>query len=281
MTHYFGVHHDSNLTFKALQNSALIVKKYNYNLIQLFVSANALVKKYSKEDLVKYRKFMEKNNMLVVVHSSYLNNIARNWDKYSWWIRNIQNEIKIAHYIGAKYLVLHFGKQLDLSKNIALNNMYMSLFYIHETTLKYSDVQILLETPAGQGTEMCVSLEDLSNFYKKISTNPSKEFKDRIKLCLDTCHIFSAGYDIRTSQSIKEYFNKFEKLIGIRYIKLIHLNDSKVNLGARVDRHMTIGEGFIGLKGLKIIFNYFKKLNVPIVLETPYGEFTKEFKLLN
>ena len=82
------------------------------------------------------------NKMMTVVHSSYINNIAKNWEPHSWWIKNIIYEIKIAHYIGAKYLVLHFGKQLDLPLEVALNNMYMSLFHIHEASIKYSDVSI-------------------------------------------------------------------------------------------------------------------------------------------
>ena len=158
--------------------------------------------------------------------------------------------------------------------------MYTSLIYIHNKTKKYKDVLILLETSTGQGTELCWRMEDLAYFYKKFSKNENKELKDRIKLCVDTCHIFSAGYNIRTKGDVKRYLEAFEELIGIRYIKLIHLNDCKVSIGAQKDRHDNIDKGYIGFTGLKIFFDYFRNLGIPIVLETPDYGYRKEIKLL-
>jgi endonuclease IV len=105
--------------------------------------------------------------MKVVVHSAYIHNVARNWDEYSWWIINLQSEIKYAHEIGAIGLVLHVGKQLDLSIEEAYNNMYSSLVYIHNKTRDYKDVIIMLETPTGQGSQLCYRIEDFAYFYKK------------------------------------------------------------------------------------------------------------------
>ncbi|MCJ7637963.1 MAG: deoxyribonuclease IV, partial [Nitrososphaeraceae archaeon] len=217
--------------------------------------------------------------MKVVVHSAYIHNIAREWDDYSWWIQNIILEIKYAYECEALGIVLHLGKQLDLSTSEAYNNMYSSLVYIVNQTKKYP-VTIFLETSTGQGSEMCYRLEDLAYFYKKFSHNPNKELKERIKLCIDTCHIFSAGYDLREKHNIDDYLEAFEELIGIRYIGLIHLNDCKVNIGEQRDRHNNIGKGYIGLRGLKYFYDYFKKLNVPIVLETPDYGYRTEIKLL-
>jgi deoxyribonuclease-4 len=261
------------------------VKKYGGNLIQIYLTNYQQLKTSLKSisELKKFKKFLCRNKMKVVVHSSYLHNIAREWDHRSFWIKNLELEIKYAHYIGAFGVVIHFGKQLELSKETALNNMFSSIVFIHNKTREYNTVNIILETSAGQGTELCHKMEDLSHFYKKFTkgTSPiSKELKLRVKLCVDTCHIFSAGYCLRTITNIKLYLEAFEELIGLKNIALIHLNDCKVECGARKDRHQNIGKGYIGIKGLIYFFKYFKKLNVPIVLETPNLGYKNEINML-
>jgi len=275
MEHYFGAHLDNN----NLIESAKKVKNAGGNIIQIFLTmpGNSKTELKTDKELNDYKQFLMDNNMKVVVHSSYMHNIARQWDEYSWWIKNIEIEIKYCHIINAIGLVLHFGKQLDLSIEEAYNNMYTSLLYIHNKTLQYN-VLILLETSTGQGSETCYRLEELAKFFRKFSQN--KLIKDRFRLCVDTCHIFSGGYDIRKKKDIKLYLEAFEELIGLRYIALIHLNDSKVGIGEQKDRHDNIGRGYIGLEGLKYIFNYFKKLNIPIILETPDNGYKTEIKLL-
>jgi deoxyribonuclease-4 len=170
-------------------------------------------------------------------------------------------EIAIAHNIGAYAVVVHLGKQLDMSKEVALNNMFINLLKVLEAT-KNLDIKILIETSTGQGTEMCYDLNEFALFFKKIKNN-------RIGICLDTCHIFNAGYDIRTKKTTENYLKLFEEEIGINYIKLIHLNDSSNDLGMKIDRHQNIGKGYIGLEGIKQIIMFFTSLNIPIVLETP------------
>lgn len=206
--------------------------------------------------------------------------MAREWDNHSWWIKNIQLEMKYADMLGAFGLVLHFGKKLDLSTQEGYNNMYTSIVHIHTQTYKYKHIKIILETSTGQGSEMCYKLEDLAYFYSKFSKSPNKEIRDRVKLCIDTCHIFSAGYDIRTKDNVKLYLETFEEMIGLRHVHLIHLNDCKVELGDQKDRHENIGNGKVGFIGLKQFFKYFRKLNVPIVLETPGFGYMKEINML-
>jgi len=277
MEHYFGAHFD----LLNLIESAKEIKEAGGNLIQIFFTLPGTDKahKRTKQELDEFKEYLEHNHMKSVVHSAYIHNIARDWDEYSWWIQNIILEMKYAYEIGAIGLVLHFGKQLDLSIEEAYNNMFSSLIYIINKTKEHK-VPIFLETSTGQGSEMCYRLEDLAHFYKKFSKNPNKELKDRVKLCVDTCHIFAAGYDIRTKQSIKYYLEAFEELVGLRYIGLIHLNDCKVDIGGQRDRHNNIGKGYIGLKGLQYIYKYFKKLGIPIVLETPDFGYRTEIKLL-
>lgn len=279
MTHYFGAH--IKFQYDDLINATKLIKKAGGNLIQVMLT-NPKGKEKAKapQQIKELVKYLKDNNMKIVVHSSYIHNFAKNWDPYSWWIKNLELEIELAHKLGAKGIVLHFGKKLDLSKEEAYNNMYTSLMYVHKKTKKYKDVKILLETPAGEGTVICSTLEDLGHFYSKFSKSENKKLKKRIKLCLDTCHIFSAGYDIRTKDDVKKYLESFEKLVGLRYIYLIHLNDSKVELGRKVDRHDNIGKGYIGKTGLIHMYKYFRKLGVPIVLETPNFGFQTEIKML-
>jgi len=182
--------------------------------------------------------------------------------------------------LGALYVVIHIGKQLELSTSEAYDNMYTALLYIHTKTKHYNNIKILLETSTGQGTEMCFKIDDLAYFYKKFSKNINREFRERIKICFDTCHVFAAGYCLKTDVSVKLFLETFEELIGIRHIYLIHLNDCKVDCGEKRDRHQNIGKGYIGYKGLKFFFDYFRKLKVPMVLETPNRGYLTEIKKL-
>ncbi len=279
MTFYFGAHISSSGN---LVEAAKSVKDAGGNFIQLMLTGKGskLVSKKSEPELHKLKKFLDKNSMKIVIHSSYAHNLAREWDRHSWWLKNIELEIKYAHMLGAIGLVIHFGKQLDLSIEESYNNMYTSLVYINSKTSEYKDVKIFLETPTGQGTEVCYKLEDLAYFYKKFSKSENKELKNRIKLCIDTCHIFSAGYDIRSRDTVKLYLEAFEELIGLRYVFLIHLNDCKVDIGDQKDRHAEIGKGYIGYNGLKHFFKYFQKLKVPIILETPNLGYLREISMM-
>jgi deoxyribonuclease IV len=273
---YFGTHMNY---YNNLVGAAKSVQNAGGNLIQIFLTRPN--HRVDKSDLEPFTRYLKDNDMRVVVHSSYTHNIAQNWDQHSWWLKNLEIEIKYAHMIGAFGLVLHIGKQMELTREEAFNNMYTSLIYVHNRTKEYSDVKIFLETSAGQGTEMCYRLEELAKFYKKFSKNDNKDLKDRIKLCVDTCHVFVAGYNLKTETDVKLFLEAFDELIGISNIRLIHLNDSVVDVGCQKDRHDNIGVGYIGLEGLRYIFRYFRKLNVPIVLETPFNGYKKEIPLLS
>lgn len=270
MTHFLGAHVSSSIGFIT---AAKLIKESGGNLIQMFVASpvtgplNGKVRHEDEYD--KFNKYIKANKMLVVVHASYTINLAADWDKYSWWVRSLILEIELAGRINAYAVVVHLGKQMELTIENAYNNMFTSLIYVHNQTKQYSNVKILLETSSGQGSEMCTSLETLAYFYKKISRHRIEDIKERFKLCVDSCHIFAAGYDIRNKDNIKNYLNAFEELIGLKHIKLIHLNDSQKELGSNLDRHEDIGMGYIGKVGLVEFYKYFKKIGVPIVLETP------------
>lgn len=252
------------------------------NLLQIMLTVQGykLIDEDKEPLLLRLKEYTDKNGMKIVVHSSYTHNLAREWDDHSWWIKTMELEIKYAHMLGAIGLVVHFGKSLELPISQAYNNMYTSIIHLHNITQQYGSVKILLETSTGQGSEMCYKLEDLAHFYRKFSSNSNSNVKDRVKLCIDTCHIFAAGYNIRSPDDAKRYLEEFDELIGLKYVRLIHLNDSRAGLGEKLDRHENIGKGKIGVSGLKYIFDYFSKADVPIILETPGCGYVKEIRLL-
>lgn len=252
-----GIHIDS--TPNSLIDQIQYYHNKNCNVLQLFVSTN----KKHEEFYEPIKKLITKLGIIISVHISYTINIASDPNNYSWGIMQFVEEIKIAHKIGAYAVVVHLGKQLDLTKEVALNNMLINLLKVLDITKDIDiDIKILIETSTGQGSEMCYDMNEFCMFFKKIKNN-------RIGICLDTCHIFNAGYDIRTKKTTELYLKNFEDKIGINNIKLIHLNDSYNDLGMHIDRHQNIGKGYIGIEGIKQIIMFFSKLNIPIVLETP------------
>jgi deoxyribonuclease-4 len=270
MTNLIGLHIDS--TPESLVDE---IEKYKNKcgIIQLFVSKAKKYKLYYDN----FKELIKKYNLKVSVHISYTINLSKDSTKFTWWIYQMVDEIKIAEKIGAFAVVVHIGKQLDLPIDVALNNMYINLIKVVSLVQK-NNVKILLETSTGQGSEILYRLEDLAKFYKKLKANTL--FRERIGICVDTCHIFNAGYDISDKKKIKEYLDEFERLIGINQIKLIHLNDSKNKLGSHLDRHANINHGYIGKDGLIEIIRFFTKLGVSIVLETPDEYIDEDLELL-
>jgi deoxyribonuclease-4 len=252
------------------------IDKYNdCNIFQLFVDP---FYKHNK----KYEEFKIKNSNngnKIVVHASYTINIAQNWNEYSWNARQLIEEINTAEKINAFAIVLHLGKKMKLTIEEAINNMYTFLLYIDSQT-RNSTVKILLETSTGQGSEMCYKLEELAQFYRKLSMHSDDKIRNKFGICLDTCHIFSAGYDISNKERISIFLDMFDRMIGLTHIKLIHLNDSKNEIGAKIDRHENIGKGFIGKNALKIIGKIFNSVNVPIILETPDKYLMDDIKII-
>ena len=266
----YGIHIDSDINSICSQ----IDKYKDLKCVQLFVDIN-------KKDNIEYNKIIDitkKYKITVIVHASYTINLAQNWSSHTWSITQFIEEIKLAEQINAYAIVVHLGKKLDLSIDSALNNMFSSLIYVHNET-KNCKVKILIETSTGQGSEICFKLEDLFSFFNKFKHN--KILNDRFGICMDTCHIFNAGYDISSEEKAIKFIKFVEESLEFKNIKLLHLNDSKNKVGAKLDRHENINHGFIGLQGLKQIIKICYKLNIPIILETPDKFIDHDIKLLN
>jgi len=215
---------------------------------------------------IMYPNIFKINSMNVVLHLSYTINIAEKWNIFSPWIIQFIDEIFKAEKINAKFVVIHLGKQKDKLKEECYNNMLTTLYFVHQQTKKIN-IKILLETSAGVGSDLCYKIEDLIYFFNKIKNHPDKLFSDRFGICIDTCHIFVAGYDISNYEIFCSYMEMFNNLVGLNYIKLVHLNDSLNEVGSRIDKHENLGDGYIG-KGLIPIIKYFTKLNIPMLTET-------------
>lgn len=211
----------------------------------------------------KALSLMEENNIdksKVIVHAPYIINLANNDEtKFKFSCEFLKEELKRVNTLGMKYLVLHPGSHVGEGVETGINNIIKGLNLI--LSEDDSDIMILLETMAGKGSEVGRNFEELKMIIEGITK------KDRIGICLDTCHLNDAGYNLNKFDDI---LDEFDQIIGIDKIKCIHINDSKNELNSHKDRHENIGKGTIGFTNLlSIIYN--KRLeNIPKILETPY-----------
>ena len=215
----------------------------------------------------KAKQLMKENNIdinKVIVHAPYIINLA-NTEKLDFAIDFLKKELKRVESLDVKYMVLHPGSHVGLGREVGLNNIVTGL----NEVLKESSVTILLETMAGKGTELGTSIDEIKYLID------NTKYKDKIGICLDTCHLNDSGYDMN---NFDELLDEFDKKIGLDYIKCIHINDSKNEVSSHKDRHENIGYGTIGFDTLiNIIYN--KRLeSIPKILETPYVEKNAPYK---
>ena len=196
----------------------------------------------------------------VIVHAPYIINLANpDKEKLQFSIRFLKEEIHRCEQLGIRYLVLHPGSHVGEGVETGINTIIKALDMVLQGM--NTNVIILLETMAGKGTEVGKTLEEIKRIIDEST------FKDNLGVCLDTCHLNDAGYDI---SKFDEYLKQFDKEIGINKIKCVHVNDSKNELGSHKDRHENIGFGTIGFDNLlNVIYNPLLE-NVPKILETPY-----------
>ena len=203
---------------------------------------------------------MKENNIdidKVIVHAPYIVNLA-NTENFDFSVSFLKKEVERCSILGIKYMVLHPGSAVNSSREEALTNISEGLNLILDNNY---NVKILLETMAGKGNEVGKTFDELKTIIDNV------KYKDKIGVCLDTCHLNDAGYNIKEFDYI---LDEFDKKIGIKYIGCIHVNDSKNILGSHKDRHENIGLGTIGFDNLiNVIYNR-KLKNVPKILETPY-----------
>ncbi len=220
------------------------------------------------------KKEIEKNNLKVFSHASYLLNMA-NPDKWDEKIENGFCELVNIHKLGGIGTVFHVGKHLKLSVEKGLE--YMENYIVSVLTKLYEsypnhNVYYIIETSCGAGSELLHKIEDLGNFYKRFTSDKyinNHAVYNRVKLCVDTAHIFAAGWKLHTENGVQETCDLIEKHLGWENIVCIHLNDSAKLFHSCVDRHANIGSGFIG-EDLKYFLKISLSKNIPHILETPH-----------
>ena len=196
----------------------------------------------------------------VIVHAPYIINLC-NENNFEFSVRFLTEEIERVNKLGIKYLVLHPGSHVGLGIDTGISNIIKGLNIVLQNVKDFNQVTILLETMAGKGSEVGSRLEELKEIIDKIDD------KNHMGVCLDTCHLHDAGYDLINFDSFLE---KFDKLIGIAKIGCIHVNDSKNEISSHKDRHENIGFGKIGFNTLLNIIYHEKLKEIPKILETPY-----------
>ena len=243
-------------------------KKIGCTAVQVFTSSPQQwkPKSYSEEQV---REFNEACNATgiqsVVSHDSYLINLcAPNPEIKEKSLQGLIGEMRRSGLLSIRYVVSHMGAHMGQGEEVGIRQVAESAKHVLDETPE--TVTLLMETTAGQGSALNCRFEHIAQILE-LAGNPK-----RLCVCMDTCHIFAAGYDIRTAESYAATMAEFDRLVGLDRIKAIHANDSKKPLGSKVDRHAHIGEGEIGLEAFRCLVNDPRFENVPILLETPEAE---------
>ena len=238
---------------------------YNSDTFMFYTGApqNTRRTEINKGYIREATKLMRDNNIdinNVVCHAPYIVNLANNkdLDKYRFSIDFLTNEIKRCEEMGVTKIVLHPGSSVGIDRDEALKNISYALNLVLEND---KNVIICLETMAGKGTELGINLDEIKRIINSV------ERQDLIGVCLDTCHLNDSGINI---SEFDKYLDEFDKEIGINKVKVVHINDSKNEIGSHKDRHENIGFGTIGFNSLIDVIYNSRLEGIPMILETPY-----------
>ncbi len=262
----FGAHESiSGGVFNAIERG----KKATCDTIQMFNKSNSQwrAKKIDQKELDKYFELIEETGVTVSTsHSSYLINMAspkKPLNKMSY--DSLKLEMERCNMLKIPNLVFHPGSHVGTGEEEGMDRIAKNINKMFGE-LKDNNVHLLLETTAGQGTNLGYTFEQLSYMIKRVKDS------SQLGVCLDTCHIFAAGYPISDPKDYKKTMKQFDDIIGIDRLRIIHMNDSKKEFGSKRDRHEHIGKGFIGIEAFKNIVNDKRLKNIPMILETPKEE---------
>lgn len=244
-----------------LLGSTIEAVSYKSNTFMFYTGAPQNTNRYPIDiEMVNMaKKLMKEQNIdinNVIVHAPYIINLA-NANNFDFNVKFLKEELKRVKMLGISKLVLHPGSHVGLGVDVGIKNIINSLNLVTGDT----DIDICLETMAGKGTEIGRSFEELKQIIDGVKDNK------HIKVCLDTCHINDAGYDLN---NFDEVLKEFDKIIGLDRLSCVHVNDSKNTIGTHKDRHDNIGLGTIGFENLLSVIYNEKLKDVPKILETPY-----------
>ena len=250
---------------KGFKKAAQISVDIGANTFQFFSrnprGGNA--KEFNEKDMAAFQKIREENNFgKLLAHAPYTMNLAAaNDDTYEFAKMVIREDVKRMDSIGVEYICFHPGSHVGGGVEEGTRKIIEGL---NQAITGDENITVLLETMSGKGTEIGRSFEEIRAIIDGVEHN------ERMGVCMDTCHIFSAGYDI--VNDLDGVLDEFDRVIGLDRLKTIHLNDSMMPFGKNKDRHAGIGEGEIGMKALLEVVNHPKLRDIPFFLETPYDD---------
>lgn len=247
---------------KGIDKAAQDVVKIDANTMQFF-SRNprgSSFKTYSEKEIVKFQQIRKEYQFgPLLAHAPYTLNLASANEKtYEFACMVIREDIARMDALGIEYIVFHPGSHTGIGAQAGIQNIIDGL---NQAITGDEKITILLETMSGKGTEIGVTFEELKAIRDGV------KYPERIGVCLDTCHVFSAGYDI--VNDLDGVLEEFDRVLGLDLLKAIHMNDSMMPFGAHKDRHATLGDGEIGLEALLNVMRHPKLQGIPIYLETP------------
>jgi deoxyribonuclease-4 len=200
----------------------------------------------------------------VVVHMPYLPNLSGPpGELYERSVKTLIEEMQRCNLLGISYLVIHLGSHMGVGSNSGIDQLVNALTVASAGSKSENKVAVLLENNVGQKNSVGGTLEELRLILDRLDS--SKQFG----VCIDTCHLFASGYDLRTKEDVNIIFEKIKAIVGMKELKIVHLNDSKGGLGSNLDRHEHIGLGSIGVEGLTTFLNHRAIQALPIIMETP------------
>lgn len=250
---------------KGFKKAAQISVDIGANTFQFFSrnprGGNA--KEFNEKDMAAFQKIREENNFgKLLAHAPYTMNLAAaNEDTYEFAKMVIREDVKRMDSIGVEYICFHPGSHVGSGVEEGTRKIIEGL---NQAITGNENITVLLETMSGKGTEIGRRFEEIRAIIDGVEHN------ERMGVCMDTCHIFSAGYDI--VNDLDGVLDEFDRVIGLDRLKTIHLNDSMMPFGKNKDRHAGIGEGEIGMKALLEVVNHPKLRDIPFFLETPYDD---------
>jgi deoxyribonuclease-4 len=247
-------------------------KEVKCDTIQIFTKSNMQWKarELTQNEIDLFRKTQADTSINPVVgHDTYLINLASpEKETYKKSVDSFIMELQRSESLGLPYLIMHPGAHKDKGEKWGLKRIASSFNRIFKAT-KGAQVQVLLETTAGQGTSLGYRFEHLAEIIDTVDE------PERLGVvCYDTCHTFAAGYDVRTKKAYNATFREFDRVVGIDMIKVFHMNDAKKGLGSRVDRHEHIGKGEIGIDAFRFVMTDHRFKEAQKILETPKAERT-------
>ncbi len=267
-----GCHLSSSKGWEAMGQDAL---KIGADTFQFFTRnpRGSKAKALNLEDLENLKRLMAKNGFArIVAHAPYTLNACSADERVREFAREtMQDDLKRMEYLPGNYYNFHPGSHVKQGVEKGVRQIAELLNEILQEDQKTT---VLLETMAGKGTEIGRTFEEIAEILSQI------KLSDKVGVCMDTCHVHDAGYDI--VNHLDETVSEFDRIIGLKRLKVIHLNDSKNPSGSHKDRHEKIGEGWIGLEAIKQIICHPAFENLPFILETPnqLDGYEKEIRLL-